>query len=298
MAKWYDYLTLWQLACQKFGRQNMTLDMEQYYAACYDTHKRNKKDPRAYHCAIETQNEYQWVLDKKPYYRIYPGVITPFLRIDIDKVDLGSLKVPTNSTILIQIPVGSIVVDGIVLRNIMLTSIRTKEHRESADVEGMFVKYEYSKEGSNNGAIDTFNSQFTLPFVSGRLLGTYLGDKQRIMGDLNAPIAMRNNVLRIIAVCSLLENDPDVIQPDVLNDDLEKFKQTLDPKYVEKAKRRGKFGWVIGRDIEVSPHIRAASPFALYWTGKGRTIPIIRHRKGCIVHRELVEKVPTGFDGE
>jgi hypothetical protein len=293
MAKWYEYETLWQAARRKFSRQLATMTMEQYYANLYHNCSTNKIGHDAKYYPLKAQHEYQWLHDKRPYYKLYPGVITPFLRLDVDKVDLSSLKVPTGSTLMIQIPVGSIVTDGIVLRNILIRSIRTKEHRESTEaVDGMLVTYEYSKEGSN----EPYGAYFTLPFVAGKMLGAYLGNRQRCVGDVGSSIAMRNNVLRIIAVCSLLEDDPDVIQPDVLAGDYEKWKIALDPKYIEKAKQRGKFGWVIGKNVEVSPHIRAASPFALYWTGKGRTIPIIRHRKSCIVHREIIEKIPTGYE--
>jgi hypothetical protein len=36
---------------------------------------------------------------------------------------------------------------------------------------------------------------------------------------------------------------------------------------------------------------------ALVWTGTGRAVPKIVHRRGSVVHRELVEKVPSGFGG-
>jgi len=33
----------------------------------------------------------------------------------------------------------------------------------------------------------------------------------------------------------------------------------------------------------------------LVWTGHGRAVPRIVPRKGSVVHREVVEKVPSGF---
>ena len=43
------------------------------------------------------------------------------------------------------------------------------------------------------------------------------------------------------------------------------------------------------------PHVRAASPAALYWTGEGRKVPKIRFRRGSIVHRKKFASMPTGF---
>ena len=95
----------------------------------------------------------------------------------------------------------------------------------------------------------------------------------------------------------LLENDPSVIEPDVLSKDRDRFESTGDQKYVEKAHRRGKFGWNVGLHIEVSPDYRRPH-LMLAWTGAGRAVPKIVPRKGSVVHREVVEKVPSGFGGK
>ena len=103
------------------------------------------------------------------------------------------------------------------------------------------------------------------------------------------------DLFKVVATLCLFDNDPDIVEPLVLNKDKEKFDRTGDPKYVEKAKARGNYGWDIGRKIEVSPHVRSASPAALYWTGPGRKTPRIRFRKGCVVKRHRMAEVPTGY---
>jgi hypothetical protein len=248
--------------------------------------------------------ECQWYQEHKPYYRLYPGVIKPFLKVNIDKVDCGYLKMPTN-TLAIQIPSGCVVDGDYELRSILIVMADIEEGK------GIYADIEYGRIGATvpmqmkPGNI--MSVALMKPMKAGMMFGEMVGDTYDKMLNTTLPTksntvlipkVLFNAALKIIAVCLLLENDPQIISPDVLSADQEKFKLTLDPKYIEKAKRRGKFGWVIGRDIEVSPHIRAPSPFALYWTGKGRTIPIIRYRAGCVVHRELVDKIPTGFDPE
>jgi hypothetical protein len=104
--------------------------------------------------------------------------------------------------------------------------------------------------------------------------------------------------VRLCCSLCLLEHDPSVIEPDVLSKDRDKFEQTGDDKYVDKAHRRGKIGWNVGRHIEVAPHYRQPH-MALVWTGHGRAVPKIVPRRGSVVHRELVAKVPSGFgEGE
>jgi len=95
----------------------------------------------------------------------------------------------------------------------------------------------------------------------------------------------------------LLDNDPSIISPDVLAKDRDRFERTGDQKYVDKAHRRGEVGWNVGRHIEVSPHYRRPH-LMLAWTGPGRAVPRVVPRRGSVVHREMVEKVPSGYGGE
>ena len=108
------------------------------------------------------------------------------------------------------------------------------------------------------------------------------------------PETICTNRARLACTLCLLENNPEIIEPDVLARDQEKFEITKDEKYVDKAKRRGKFGFNIGKGIEVIPHVRRPHP-ALMHTGHGRMVPRIVLRKGSVIHREAVVHVPTGF---
>ena len=96
--------------------------------------------------------------------------------------------------------------------------------------------------------------------------------------------------------CSLClpENDPSIISPDVLADDRARFEASGDQRFVDKAHRGGKVGWDVGKHIEMIPHYRRPH-MALVWTGRGRAVPRIVPRKGSVVHREMVEKLPSGF---
>ncbi len=105
--------------------------------------------------------------------------------------------------------------------------------------------------------------------------------------------------IRLACSICLLKDNPEIISPEVLTADAAKYEATLDRKYIEKAKRRGKIGWSIGKDYEqykVIPHTRRPHPF-LVWTGTGRKIPKIVMRKGSIVHRKQLDP-PTGFEEE
>jgi len=81
-----------------------------------------------------------------------------------------------------------------------------------------------------------------------------------------------------------------------LADDRLKYEESGDEKYIDRARRRGKVGWDVGRQIEVIPHYRRPH-MALVWTGPGRAVPRIVPRRGSVVHREVEEKLPSGFGG-
>ena len=110
------------------------------------------------------------------------------------------------------------------------------------------------------------------------------------------PGPLIDDCIRLCCSLCLLENDPSIISPDVLADDRAKFDASGDPKFVDKAHRRGKVGWDVGRHIEVIPHYRRPH-MTLVWTGSGRAVPKIVPRRGSVVHREAVEKLPSGFGG-
>ena len=109
------------------------------------------------------------------------------------------------------------------------------------------------------------------------------------------PNALVTDCVRLCCSLCLLESDPTVISPDVLSKDRGKFDDTGDEKYIDKAHRRGKVGWDVGRHIEVIPHYRRPH-MTLVWTGTGRAVPRIVPRRGSVVHREVVEKVPSGWE--
>ncbi len=114
---------------------------------------------------------------------------------------------------------------------------------------------------------------------------------------IQVPDSLIDDCVRLCCTLCLLENDPEIISPDVLADDRAKYEQTGDQRYVEKARRRGKVGWDVGRQLEVIPHYRRPH-MALVWTGRGRAVPRVVPRRGSVVHREVVEKVPSGFGEE
>lgn len=108
------------------------------------------------------------------------------------------------------------------------------------------------------------------------------------------PDEIVRKIAKIVATICLLNNDSDLVEPVILSKDRPKLTAANKPLLVAKARRKGHVGWDIGRKVEVAPHVRRAH-FALYHTGKGRKIPVIRLRKSTVVQRQRIAEVPTGY---
>jgi len=251
--------------------------------------------------------ERAWEDDKCPYYRVYPSIIPMLLRLNL-AVDTGLIKIPSNLRVFaIHFPKvdhklsfddasGHYSVRSILCGPVTLTT--GGEFYDGISIWVDFGETYGISDPSSNPLIKnlTITSYINIPVKKGLTVeaaSAMLRHDPSSAYGVVLPEEVHSGIIRLVCTLCLLENDPAIIEPDVLDKDKAKYEAHPDQSIIDRAVRRGKRGWNVGRKIEVIPHVRGDSPFALYWTGKGRTIPIIRHRKGCIVHREAISKVST-----
>jgi hypothetical protein len=111
-------------------------------------------------------------------------------------------------------------------------------------------------------------------------------------------------LIRLVVFIGLLAKGEDLVTPVVLAKDRAKYDSTDDPavkKWLEdRAARVMGRGFDVGKKLEmerqVSPHWRNPH-LALFWTGVGRTVPVIKMRSGAVVQRVSMADVPTGYLG-
>lgn len=112
-----------------------------------------------------------------------------------------------------------------------------------------------------------------------------------------------------VTVLMIDQGDTDLLEPDLLREDEAKVKnRELSPeerqRYIDRAKkRRGDFGWHLGRQYHeeyarVAPGTPYVTPPHLchFHVGKGRSRVIVKMRKGWVANRKAVEQVPTGYE--
>ena len=231
--------------------------------------------------------EERFVRARRPFYRVYPGVMSALLRLDIEKIDISRIRPP---------------LPELSLEFAKEYPLRTLD-REVASIM----------------VADCDDQLFIEHCVVGKLQGVMYFPKEHfsIVNYLDTmDESFRNTseaILKIVfGVCMIPQDDGILMTPKVLACDQDKYQQTGDEKYVEKARRRGVIGWDVGRDIPLpeeiervrregeagrkSPHLRIGHA-AIYHTGKDRQIPVIRWVDTIFVNKDIAEKVPHGYHG-
>jgi hypothetical protein len=295
--KFNEWLTMLAFGRQQGGRNWKRISQLQDFTTFYP--EQIKTMLRGGHKleASSLSCEQQWHLDRRPYYDVYPGIIELLLRLKLDfPVEQLTTPVDDIGTILVRLPANN---------NPMSFAFDGKSHHLRAALVG----FGYSAESRENVLQIWFDigefgiggrpvyTMRTLVCHADRSVEDAINAGQRhISADVGIQIPLEFQVKALKLICSLLllADDDRIIEPDVLSEDRSKYDGTHDRKYVERAVRRGKIGWSIGKHIEMIPHYRRPH-MALFWTGKGRTIPKIGLRKGAVVKRTVVGEVPTGY---
>ncbi len=117
---------------------------------------------------------------------------------------------------------------------------------------------------------------------------------------------------RILFLLALLSSDDEkLFQRLILDRDKDKFDRENAEKFWERAKRNGRYGWDVGKDLptreeleefkasgtlrgKVVPHIRSAH-LAKRWTGEGRTILKYVQINETMVNKHLAKTIPEGY---
>ncbi|WP_437231055.1 hypothetical protein SH661x_002299 [Planctomicrobium sp. SH661] len=105
---------------------------------------------------------------------------------------------------------------------------------------------------------------------------------------------------RVCIAAILLQQNPEMVEPDVFADDREKYDggdEATKTHLREKARRRrGRIGFQLGRKCEVSPHWRMPHLHTVLF-GPGKVRRRLTMYPGVLVRREKLTEVPTEFRG-
>lgn len=247
--------------------------------------------------------EHAWIKAGRPYYDLYPGMIDPFERINLD------IK-PTS----VRPPGGH--------QNLL---VRFPDHPDNKTARTMFIAWQPTKWSDDKPVAEPylvvggdFGERDELGLLVSSVYAPPPDDTKTMQEWLNClpyedqmPYVTKTSTqypsdqaalakLVRIAVClCLIGSDPDIVTPQVLNRDADKARNATPEELAalaDRARQNGKYGFSIGAKLETAPHIRRPH-LAVYHTGAGRQVPVIKMRKGSVVKRQRVAEVPTGFLG-
>lgn len=245
---------------------------------------------------VRLRLEEKWFLNRRPYYNIYPSIIPALTKISLDNLTVDHIRLPLPE-LLIRLPDSNHPLrfwhkdKEYALRTIMVADNFKFHNRE----DNFLVFWLDVGESVMDWNVQMFRLMCKKPGLSVNNAFNLLEKHHSKDEGVIYPDDFIEDCARLVCTICLMSDDPDVVQPEVLSMDEEKYEKTKDQKFVEKAKNRGKYGWSVGKNIEIVPHVRSSCPAALYWTGEGKKIPKIRFRKGCVVHRKKLSEIPTGY---
>ncbi len=255
--------------------------------------------------------EMLWKLNRRPYYDLYPSVVDAFAHTKFD-VPRHQIRCPLPA-VLIRFPRGNpLQYDGHELRTALLVDEEKTQASEVAWLRSIGSDEEADQLAVLPKSTDLvayldycFEPRSALPSLQSirldiseeGLLSDFL--EELVDFEKDHPFFEKNTesarqLFRVIAAICLLGDNPDLIEPLVLDRDKSEYEKTHSPALVEKAVAAGKRGWAVGARITTAAGFRRPH-FGWRHTGPGRTIPRLVPIKGCLVNRKKVTEVPTGY---
>lgn len=300
--QFYDHETVFQAT----KRLDRSADKEKFYAAALASGMHRMKpgvrNPNA-EMHLRVAVELGWERAGQPYYNIWPGMLGMLVGLDLSKVPIGYFKMPIAEPLLIRLPVdhNNPALNYMGRQHVStILAVASDGESEGHKVRKFCVVVDFGENAETQILVQS------CPLDTGLNVSAFFEEsyptQDGYLGltteQLLSTKEFNRSVLSLLASVCLIGKDPELLTPDVLSKDREKFDRETDPVklqvIIDRAKRRGKHGWDLGKGVESLPHWRRPHP-ALVWTGKGRNDPKIVFRKGSIVHREKIVEVPTGY---
>jgi len=274
--KFFDYIDLFS-AAKKQLRKTRSRSYRDFYDRVLASSSSMTPYQRA---AIECERT--WYDNKRPYYNVWPGIAAKLLMLDVSKVPVRACKLP---------------VDPLVIRFAEGSDFLFDDARpvQSVLFAAESVRFPEQMPFTSLCIVKSTGFETRIPFALDAEETIGANRDNLVTKYMDAPrVDFTHKTLSLCLSLCLLATDASIIEPDVLSADRNKYEETLDEKYVQRARNRGKYGWNVGRLISVTPHYRRGH-FALRWTGKGAATPKIIWINSVIVKRKSVTDIPTGY---
>lgn len=218
--------------------------------------------------------EQEWEQCRKPFYNVYPTIIPLLTRIKLDFV-IDWIVLPT-SPLLIRLPVDEHSLSP--CRSILMATkpeLGVFMYMDMGEVVDGYPLYDYRSIEYDGRMVTDILS--TMPW--------HAHDFGKKFED-----SFLDSITALCCALCLIGDDDSLIDPNLLRKDRGK----VNPVAIARAFRRRGPGWDVGKKYESNgPYVVPPHP-QRYWTGVGRTVPVIKVRSGYVVKKEQLTKIPTG----
>lgn len=235
---------------------------------------------------IMLENEAKWYENRRPYYKVYPCVVDALCKLKLE-FNCPCPKVP-EGTVSIRFAEGHEPKrNGYSIAALLIYSESGYDEKTGEQKEVLFIQVTL-KEKPDAYYWFYFNTN-SPDMTMEECLNHYpaVGEYHEI----------RKLATRIALTTCMLADDPEIITRDVLNKQQGQYdgerNDSRKKQMEDKARNNGVFGWSIGKNVEVSPHVRRPH-WALRYTGPKGSVPQIVPVKGCKVNASKLTDVPNG----
>jgi hypothetical protein len=298
-VKFFDYLDFYTFLKNNSGYKKADfLSVEDFYRGL----TRSAEAQNDVFVFRQSKMELSWINAKKPYYNIYPVIFPMVKNLNLDvpcnmvqcPLDVLCLKLP-------ELPNNPFVFNGQPVRTVMFQHQEVAREKGSNQViRGIVISIDCGERERTSGCpIQVFKIFPLREDMTIDQACNSLPSHHTLYMGMKVDDEMVNQVVKLCCTVCLIGNDPELVCPDVIAKEREKFEagdEETKKKIIEKSIRRGKYGFNLGANLEMIPHYRRPH-LALVWTGKGKTIAKVVMRKGSVVHREKIVEVPSGYKG-
>ena len=261
------------------------------------------------------ENEAKWYENRRPYYKVYPCVVDALCKLKLE-FNCPCPKVPEGA-ICIRFAEGHEpkITDGNRIKALLvhsgMFSVEMKEDGTEELKEMLYIQV-ILKENQVGGAGGQDYYWFYFNTNSDLTIEKCLQQPNSFIEAFQSEMLERSNAgslwgpkyhevrvlaTRIALTTCMLADDPEIITRDVLNKQQDKYdgerNDSRRKRMEDKARNNGVFGWSIGKNVEVSPHVRRPH-WALRHTGPKGSVPQIVPVKGCKVNASKLTDVPNG----
>ncbi len=259
--------------------------------------------------AAQYIHDQQWIADRKPYYNVYPSIIPLLTKIDLDFPG-DAVHFPHNLTsLVVRLPKGhnQIVSPHGELRSILVAPCNAGPVADLVKYPGPGLGV-YLDCGEKRAGSDLSLFDYAIFRLGGINVQQSLDltpiDAYSQMQDVSFSGGWRKQAIQLLITLLLIQDDPNLINPDVLSKDDPELLNAIGKNDQERIKflrdrafrRRGP-GWEIGRRYERIP----GAPYVVpphpqrYWVGTGRTKCVVKTRSGYVVDKTKIIQLPTGY---